>query len=196
MYWGINYQYSIEFVPVLGAAMSQLLVGLAPRRAAGLAIGAVVLALTATIVSMQVRVSPYYDKAAAQFFKARHYQRDFDAIAVHQGLGLIPAKTRVSASSPLVPHLAARTYIYQFPYVADANYIAALRHSDTYPLSNNALEAQLAECRASGHWQVVLEQGPLLLLQRVHPLPYPTRRFFASRAQVEDDTTRGPGARQ
>ena len=196
MYWGINYQYSIEFVPVLGAAVSQLLVGRAPRRAAGLATGAAVLALAATIVSMQVRVSPYYDKAAAQFFKARHYQRDFDATAVHRDLALVPAGARVSASSPLVPHLAERAYIYQFPYVADADYIAALRHSDTYPLSNAALEAQLAEYRASGRWRVVLEQGPLLLLRRVHPLPYPARRFFASRAQVEDDTTRGPGARQ
>ena len=196
MYWGINYQYSIEFVPVLGAAVSQLLVGLAPRRAAGLAAGAAVLALAATIVSMQVRVSPYYDKSAAQFFKGRHYQRDFDATAVHRGLALLPADARVSASSPLVPHLAARAYIYQFPYVADADYIAALRHADTYPLSNEALEAQLAEYRASGRWRVVLEQGPLLLLQRVHPLPYPARRLFASRAQVEDDTTRGPGARQ
>ena len=196
MYWGINYQYSIEFVPVLAAAVSQALVGLAPRRAAGWAIGAAVLALAATIVSMQVRKSPYYDKTAAQFFRTRHYQREFDASAVHRGLARVPADARVSASSPLVPHLAGRAYIYQFPYVADADYIAALRHADTYPLSNDALETQLAEYRASGRWRVVLEQGPLLLLQRVHPLPYPARRFFPSRALVEDDSTRGPGARQ
>lgn len=195
MYWGINYQYSIEFVPVLGVALSQALVGLAPRRAAGWAVGAAVLALAATIVSMQVRKSPYYDKTAAQFFRARHYQRAFDASAVHHGLTLIPTNARVSASSPLVPHLAARAYIYQFPYVADADYIAALRHADTYPLSNDALEAQLAEYRANGHWRVVLEEGPLLLLQRVQPLPYPAQRFFPNRALVEDDTTRGPGAR-
>lgn len=196
MYWGINYQYSIEFVPVLQAALSQWLAPVAPRRAAWLAAGAAVLGLAATVVSMQVRVSPYYDKSAAQLFRSRHYHRDFDAGAVHRGLAVIPAAARVSATSPLVPHLAARPFIYQFPYVADADYIAALRQAGTYPLTEPALNAQLAEYRTSGRWRVVLEQGPLLVLQRIHPLPAPAARFFARRALVEDDSTRGPGARQ
>ncbi len=196
MYWGINYHYSIEFVPVLHAALSQWLVRLAPRRAAQVAAGAAVLCLAATIVSMQVRRSPYYDKSTAQFFRGRHYQRDFDAGAVHRGLALVPADARVSASSPLVPHLAARPFIYQFPYVADADFIVALRHANAYPLSDAKLEVQLAEYQANGHWRIVLDQAPLMVLRRLHPLPLPTTRFFARRALVEDDSTRGPGARQ
>ena len=57
-HWGLNSQYSIEFVPVLGAALSHWLSRAAPRRAAGLAAGSAALALAATIVSMQVRTSP------------------------------------------------------------------------------------------------------------------------------------------
>jgi uncharacterized membrane protein len=195
MYWGLNYQYSIEFVPVLHAAVSHWLAKMAPPRATKWAAGAAVLCLAATVVSMQVRKSPYYDKAASQFFKSRHYQREFDVAAVHKGLAVIPADARVSATTQLVPHLAARPFIFQFPYVADVDYIAALRSPNTYPLTEAELDAQLAEYRASGRWRVVLEEGPLLVLQRIHPLPIGPR-FYPKRALVEDDSTRGPGARQ
>ena len=196
MYWGLNYQYSIEFVPVLHAALSQWLARLAPQRAGRLAAGAAVLCQAATVVSMQVRRSPYYDKTAAKFFSGRHYQVAFDPAAVHRGLAVIPAGARVSATSPLVPHLAERPFIYQFPYVADADYIAALRHAAPFPLTAATLDAQLAEYRASVRWRVVLDQGALLVLRRVHPLPAPIGRFFGRRALVEDDSTRGPRARQ
>ncbi|MDB5235594.1 MAG: hypothetical protein JWR44_2587, partial [Hymenobacter sp.] len=170
MHWGLNYQYSIEFVPVLHAAMSHWLAQTAPQRATRLAVVAAILTLAATVVSMQVRRSPYYDKSAAQFFKSRHYQVPFDAGLVHQGLELIPADARVSATSPLVPHLAARAYIYQFPQVDSADYIVALHQASTYPLSEAELDAKLAAYQASGQWRVRLAQGPLVILQRVQPL--------------------------
>lgn len=195
-HWGINAQYSIEFVPVLGAALSQWLAHAAPRRATGLAAGAAVLALAATIVTMQVRASPAFDKTTTQFFRGRHYQTDFDAGAVHRALGTIPATARVSATSALVPHLAARPYIYQFPYVADADYIAALPQASIYPLSDSTLHSQLASYVASGRWQAVPGTGPLVLLRRRQPLPAAARRFFAIRSQGGVDSARGPGARQ
>ena len=181
-HWGINYHYSIEFVPVLHAAMSHWLCQTTPRRAARLAASAALLTMAATVVSMQLRRSPYYNRAAAQFFRGRHYEREFNAAAVHRGMAVIPATARLSATSPLVPHLAARPYIYQFPYVGDADYIAALRAESTYPLKPEELSAQLAALQASGQWQAVLEQGPLLVLRRVRPLPEPARRYFAERA--------------
>ena len=196
MYWGLNYQYSIEFVPVIHAALSQWVARAAPGRAGALATAAAVLCMAATVVSMQVRRSPYFDKSTSQFFRGRHYQRDFDAGAVHQGLKSVPAGARVSATSALVPHLAARPFIYQFPYVDDADYIVALRQPSTYPLTLEKLDAQLAEYQASGRWRVVLDQPPLRILRRIRPLPAPAARFFAQRALVEDDSTRGQRARQ
>ncbi|MFC7666755.1 hypothetical protein ACFQT0_04480 [Hymenobacter humi] len=142
--------------------------------------GVALLAATATVASMQLRKAPAFDKIAAQFFRSRHYSVGFDAGAVHRGLALIPATARVSATSALVPHLAARPYIYQLPYVADADYIAALRQASTFPLSPAELEAQAAGYQASGHWQVVLAQGPLLILRRTRPLPQPTQRFSSA----------------
>jgi len=178
MHWGINYHYSIEFVPVLHAAVSHWVARAQPLRATRLAGGAAALALAATVLSMQVRRSPYYDKSAAKFFSSKHYKREFDAAAVHQGLQLIPATTRVSATTPLVPHLAARPFIYQFPYLGDADYIAALQAESTYPLTLAELATQLAALQASGEWQLVTSAGPLVVLRRVHPLPTPVRRHF------------------
>jgi uncharacterized membrane protein len=196
MHWGLNYQYSIEFVPVLHAAVSAWLASSQPRRATRLAAGAAALTLIATLVSMQVRRSPYYDKAAAKFFSSRHYRVGFDAAAVHRGLASIPAAARVSATTAVVPHLAARPFIYQYPYVADADYIVALYQTPAYPLSEAELKAQLAEYVASGRWEVALQEGPLYILRRIRPLPMPEKRFFARRSLSAEDPDRGPGAGQ
>ena len=114
---------------------------------------------------------------------------------VHRALAALPAAARVSATSALVPHLAARPFIYQFPYVADADYIAALPPASIYPLTDSSLQAMLAEYRASGRWQAVPAPAPLVLLRRVRPLPA-GERTYSMRTVGGTDTTRGPGARQ
>lgn len=183
-HWGINAQYSVEFVPVLHAALSHWLAQTAPRRAAWWAGGAATLALAATIASMQLRKSPAFDKPAAQFFRRPHYRRDFDAGRVHRGLARVPAEARVSATSALVPHLAARPYIYQFPDVYDADYIVTLAQASTYPLSEAQLAKQLAAYQASGEWVAVLQDGPLTILRRRQPQPWPARRFYTAPAEI------------
>ncbi|SFQ27280.1 DUF2079 domain-containing protein [Hymenobacter arizonensis] len=185
-HWGINYQYSIEFVPVIHAALSAWLVKSKPQQATILAAGAAAIAIIATVDSMQERLSPYYDEAATNIFSGRHYHVDFDAAAVHRGLATIPATARVSATSAVVPHLAARAFIYPYPYVADADYIVALQHASIYPVSEAELDAQLADYQANGLWEVALEQGPLRILRRVQPLPEPTKRFFRYRADGKE----------
>jgi uncharacterized membrane protein len=190
MHWGLNYQFSIEFVPVMSAALSHwLLAAPTPRRAARLATAAALLALVATIVSLEVRRSPWHDKTLSQFYLPRHYRRDFAVGAVHEALQLIPADAAVSASVPLVPHLAARPYIFMYPYVGTANYLAILQADNPYPLTEAALARQVAQYRASAAWQVVYDQAPLLLLRRRTLLPTPTRRYFARRITGAADTT-------
>ncbi len=191
-HWGLNAQYSIEFVPVLHAALSQWLArGAAPRRAAQWATAAAVLALAATVVSMQVRVSPGYDKAAQQFFRGRHYQQPFDAGAAHRALALLPPTARVSATSAVLPHLAARPFVYLFPYVGDADYLVALPQASTYPLSDSALTAELARYQRNGRWQTLPGTGPVRVLRRLRSLPPPPRRIFERRALGAADTARG-----
>ena len=49
------------------------------------------------------------------FFKEKHYQREFDVKEAYRALKLIPDNASVSAQSALVPHLAFRDTIYQYP---------------------------------------------------------------------------------
>ncbi|WP_400192626.1 DUF2079 domain-containing protein [Hymenobacter sp. B81] len=188
LHWGLNYQYSIEFVPIISAALGHWLLSTAPRPAARLATAAAVLTLAATIVSLEVRVSKWHDKSASQFYLPRHYRRGFDVGEVHRTLGLIPAEAPVSSSSPLTPHLAFRAYTYPFPYVGNAQYLALLRHDNPYPLTEAQFERQLAAYRRSPEWRVRYDRDPLLILERVHPLPLPARRHFSQRAASAMDT--------
>jgi uncharacterized membrane protein len=182
MHWGLNYQYSIEFVPVISAALGQMLVTAPPRQAARWAWLAAFVTLAATIVSLEIRVSKWHDKSQSQFYLPRHYRRGFDVGAVHEALELIPADAAISATSPLAPHLAFRPYLFPFPYVANANYIAVLRHDNPYPISEEELAAQIRTYQQSGEWQTLYDQEPLLVLKRIRPRPTPARRYFELRA--------------
>src|SRR5207249_936801 len=130
--WGINYQYSIEFVPVLSIAIADLVAKLEHRRRIWLAAGFGLVTLLATAATFEHRVSQWYAKAdagiftraALQFYRAAHYRRPFDVDKAYRALELIPKGASVSATSQLVPHLAFRDYIYVFPYVGDASYLA------------------------------------------------------------------------
>lgn len=191
VHWGLNAQYSIEFVPILNLALGHWLLQAAPPRAARLGALAALVTLAATLVSMEVRVSEWYDKSAAQFYMPRHYRRGFDVAAVHRGLQLIPADVPVSASSPLVPHLAFRPFIYLFPDATDADYLAVLRDDNPYPFpSNDALEQRLTDYQRSGQWQVVHDQRPLLILRRTGPARPPQRRYFPQRITDLPDSLR------
>ena len=190
MHWGLNYQYSIEFVPVVSAALSQwLAAGAGPRRAGRLAVGAALLTLAATGVSLQVRRSPWYDKSTAQFYKARHFRREWAVAPVYAALAQVPATAAVSASSSAVPHLAERPYIFMFPYVGTANYLLLLPADKPYPLTAAGLRRRVAYYRHSPAWQVLADHPEVLLLRRRRPVPAPARRYFAQRASISADTT-------
>ena len=188
VYWGLNAQYSIEFVPVLSAALGHWLLSAPAQRAARLATAAALLTLTATIVSLEIRVSKWHDKSASQFYMPRHYRRGFDVAEVHRALQLIPADAPVSSQSPLTPHLAFRPYTYPFPYVGNAEYLALLRHDNPYPLTEAQLLRRIAAYRSSPRWRVIYDKDPLVILQRVQPLPLPARRYFTERAATAADT--------
>ncbi|KAA9331344.1 DUF2079 domain-containing protein [Hymenobacter busanensis] len=188
VHWGLNYQYSIEFVPVLNMALGHWLLQARPRRAGQWGAAAALLTLAATITSLEVRVSKWHDKSASQFYLPRHYRRGFDVGTVHRALRLIPDTAAVTASSALVPHLTARPYIFCFPEdVARANYVALLLNDGATPLSEAEYQTQIAAFRASPEWRVRFDQETLLILERVQPLPTPPRRYFARR--INDPAT-------
>jgi len=107
-----------------------------------------------------------FSKPALQFYRAAHYHRSFSVGNAYQALRLIPEGAAVSAASQLVPHLAFRDYIYEFPHVGNATYIALLPNSLPW-LPYEELEGKIASYRSSPDWRTIYEEGGVVILKRI-----------------------------
>ncbi len=170
--WGLNVQYSIEFVPILNIALTEMVVRQPVRRGTLIACLGLVLTLAATARGLDYRVSKWFDRTAVQFFKSKHYKQHFNAAKAHKALKLIPEDAPVSAHSPLVPHLAFRDYIYEFPYLGNARYIALIREGKPYPLlTDEELNQKITELTQSPDWKTVYDEDYILILKTTKPIP-------------------------
>ena len=87
--------------------------------------------------------------------------------AVNKKLKLIPWDAFVSAQTSLVPHLALRDTIYQFPYLGSANYIALLKmDTDKYPLSDDEYKNKIEELKNSSEWEILTEDNNVLIFRK------------------------------
>ena len=165
--WGINYHYSIEFVPLLTFALFSLL-NVIKKLLYKYLLMTVAMGFTlfSTIDTFDERKSVWYKPERVQFYTEGHYQRHFDVAQLHKVLREVPDTARVSALSPLVPHLAFRDYIYQFPLVADADYIVLLEQKSTYPMSREQYLEEVGYYRESPEWVLIYDENSTLIFQR------------------------------
>jgi uncharacterized membrane protein len=165
--WGINYHYSIEFVPVICAASFVAIAAIKKESLQLVAASIIVSAsLYVNIQKMDRRVSLWYNSDQVRFYQAGHYRQSFDVAAMHRNLQtLIPANAAVSASSPLVPHLAMREKIYQYPYVNDAEYIALLPSCSGYPLRPEELAQHVLDLKSDTTKTLFFDDGELVVFK-------------------------------
>ena len=167
--WGINMQYSIEFVPVLALCIADSAgsVKLSDRYTFVILIIMLALVYAATVRTMIKRNSVWYDKTNTVFWQKTHYESDLDIMETREVMKLIPDGVPVSASSPLAPHLYKRDKLYHFPVVKDANYIMILKgKGGIYPLDATRLEKVIDSLRYNSIFSTVKETGHLILLKR------------------------------
>jgi hypothetical protein len=82
-------------------------------------------------------------------------------------LSAIPKNVSVSATNALVPHLAFRDYIYQYPDAENnVEYIALLENEDYYPLSKEAFLKKRDDLIASSDWEIIHSSKNLLIVKR------------------------------
>lgn len=84
---------------------------------------------------------------------------------IYSGLEKIPPDGRVSAQSPLVPHLANRDKIYLFPDTFDAEYIILDSSLSTYPLNPPDLIKQIDYLKKSQDWTVEYKYKSLIVFK-------------------------------
>ena len=165
--WGISVHYSIEFAPVIVIAVYTIIHRLKKYK---VAVASVFLASTfiSSASFLDHRTSEYYNQANSQFYKKAHWKRDFDVAEVNRLLKTIPADARVSAQSCLAPHLAFRDYIFHYPFIGNANYIALLpAEENKYPYDAVTYQKAIDDFIASGKWVVAAKNEAVLILKMV-----------------------------
>jgi uncharacterized membrane protein len=172
--WGINYQYSIEFVPILTIALFQWISEIKKNKLKMiLAYSSVILTLLTTAKFMDSRVSKWYSPANQRFYQKIHYVRNFRVKEVHKALKLIPDNAIVSAQTMLVPHIAFRDRIYHFPSIRDAEYIALLPvDRNTYYISYEKYYKKVQMLKHSNEWKLLFNNDELLIFKRIKSRKY------------------------
>jgi uncharacterized membrane protein len=165
--WGISAHYSIEFAPIIVIAVYTIIHRLKKYK---VAVASVILASTfiSSASFLDHRTSEYYNQANSQFYKKAHWKRDFDVAEVNRLLKTIPADARVSAQSCLAPHLAFRDYIFHYPFIGNANYIALLpTEENKYPYDDVTYQKAIDDFLASRKWKVFAKNEVVLILRKV-----------------------------
>jgi len=165
--WGISMHYSIEFAPIIVIALYHVIYRL-KKNQLHFAFVFLLICLVSTSSFLDHRVSEYYMVENNQFYKKDHWVRDFDVAAAHRSIEKIPQNARVSAQVSLAPHLAFRDYIYAFPFIGSANYIALIpKEPNKYPLNDSTYQANIDNLLASKKWVVFEKTDAILILKKV-----------------------------
>jgi uncharacterized membrane protein len=169
--WGISVHYSIEFAPILVLGLYTALYKIKkwqiPLASISLAVSVI-----SCISFLDHRTSEYYNKENSQFYKKSHWVRDFNVGEAHRLLAKIPADAKVSAQSSLCPHLAFREYIYHYPFIGDANYIALIpAEMNKYPLNDQTYHKAIDDFLASGEWQIAEKNEAIIILKKIKQHP-------------------------
>jgi uncharacterized membrane protein len=178
--WGVYHQYSIEFVPILNLALGNALLKVPRKWILPLASVATLFTLVTTISLFDKRPSLFYYPVKFRFYQAIHWQQRFDVAKMHDDLDkYIPKNAAVSAQCQLVPHLAMREYIYEFPVIRNAEYIAVLLGEMTHPLYQSDFDLRVREFKKSPDWKIIYEENDLIILKRLRwDKHYPDNRLY------------------
>jgi uncharacterized membrane protein len=135
--WGINYHYSIEFVPIIIFAFYTWIIEKNIIKHKEIIAG--IVAFSALFFSLKATDSPYstgFSEVQIRYYEKSHYEQNFDVNVMHQIINKIPNDAIVSANSSLVPHLCFRDTIYNFPAIQNSDIIALIKQGgSTYPIT-------------------------------------------------------------
>jgi len=165
--WGINYHYSIEFVPILSLLLIHSAERIRLERLKIIVVSVVVFTtLTSTLYTFFHRESVWYDKNKTCFFCLKHYNTDLNLQSIIKTIDKIPYKASISTHFSLAPHLALREIIYQFPITKDAMYIALLKKAENYyPLSETDYFIKIDELRRNPYYTVWIENESMIIFK-------------------------------
>lgn len=164
-FWGINNQYSIEFVPILSIAAITTISEIKSNYRLPFAIVLTAVAMGATLYTMENRLSKWYDGINTRFYSKEHYQTEFNVKMINRGIKVADGSRAVSASSNLAAHIKSQK-IYHYPVVKDAQYILLLTKSKPWPLSSVDFQKSIDTLNHSNSFRVIYCDDDLLIFKR------------------------------
>ena len=165
-FWGVSFQYSVEFVPVLVVSSFLVLVKLKNakwRKALGF-----VLLLSTVLTTFYTIGVPKSTILVDQLcvYQGRHYeQKEFDVHYAYNVIDRIPDDASVSAITPFVPHLAMRDTIRNFANTKDVRTDYVLI---TAPYFEYERQGVLV-LKNRDEYETVATDGTIYLLKRIVP---------------------------
>lgn len=135
----------------------------------GLGVMVCAMALTVTLYDNNPynRKLGYTESVKRNIFNSKFFLPDYQTIEMHKDLKLIPKDAPVSASASVLPHLAQRKGIYEFPDVKDAQYIAAFTTPDYYGMPAEQYVQQLmSDYVFNPGWSIIAYNAPLIVMKK------------------------------
>ena len=165
-FWGVSYQYSVEFMPIL--IVSSFLVFIRLKKHLLRIILASCLLLSTIVTTIYTADQPRSSRAVDQIriYQGQHYeQKKFDVKYARELIKQIPNDVSVSAASMFVPHLALREEIYDLDNRtnADADYVFI-----TWPYFEK-IKQDMHVFGNISDYEIVGTDSTIYLLKRVRP---------------------------
>lgn len=165
-FWGISFQYSVEFMPVLVIASFLVIIKLKkPLWRMILAFSLLISIVLTTFYTIGVPKSKVFlDQLCV--YQGRHYeQKDFDVHYAYEVIDRIPDEASVCAAPCFVPHLAMRESIKDFSVMrqVDADYVLITDFYFGYEREGVLVLKNRAD------YETVATDGTIYLLRRIAP---------------------------
>ena len=165
-FWGISFQYSVEFMPVLVIASFLVILRLKkPLWRLLLSVSLLISIVLTTFYTIGVPKSKVFlDQLCV--YQGRHYeQKDFDVRFAYEVIKMIPDEASVCAAPGFVPHLAMRDKIKDFSVMrqVDADYVLITDFYFGYEREGVLVLKNRAE------YETVATDGTIYLLRRIAP---------------------------
>jgi len=144
--WSFGGQYVVEFAPVFTLGIFSVLSSVKRLKTQRILLAIVMLGSVFTTVRMMDNTIQFTDKSRIRIYQEKHYKRSYSVKDVHNEL--------------------LREVIYEFPKIADADFIVYSPVENPYPLSAVKFKEVTLNLLNSKEWTVINNNEELILLKR------------------------------
>lgn len=165
-FYGVYHQYSIEFVPLLSLVFIEGIAKTNIKNHQKIIILSLMSTIICTFLMLNFSLSEYDYKVNSKFFTSKHFNPELDVNQIKEDLRLIPDHVVVTTSNCLSPHLYKRTFLYSFPIIKDAQYLAIIKQKRSpWPLNDVELINEIQKLKNDSQFQILSESDDLIIFK-------------------------------